>query len=94
MKRGEMMGFYGLLFLGVAVGAIVCAIAWVFNKQTKFHIPLVIPSICIGILIIATGLIVGRWDGMAISIIGIGALAFTLIPVGVIIIHQYQRKKS
>nr|WP_318541002.1 YesK family protein [Terribacillus saccharophilus] len=72
----------------------VCAIAWVINKKTKFYIPLVIPSICFGIFIIVAGLIVGRWNGMAISIIGIDTLAFTIIPIGGIIVHLYQRKKS
>ncbi|WP_146013576.1 hypothetical protein [Terribacillus saccharophilus] len=89
-----MMGFYGLLFLGVAVGAIVCAIAWVFNKQTKYHIPLVIPSICFGILIIAAGLLVGAWNGMSISIIGLGTMAFTILPASSIMVNRYQSKKG
>ncbi|PAF21672.1 hypothetical protein CHH49_09955 [Terribacillus saccharophilus] len=88
------MGFYGLLFFGVAVGAIVCAIAWVFNKQSKFHIPLVFSSMCFGILILAAGLIVAAWNGMAISIIGLGTLAFTILPVGGILVNQYQSKKG
>jgi YesK-like protein len=88
------MGFYGLLFFGVAVGAIVFAIAWIFNKQTKFHIPLVFPSICFGIVTIAAGLIVGAWDGMAISMIGLGTLAFTILPAGSIVVNRYQSKKD
>ncbi|MFP7253545.1 hypothetical protein SFC02_04530 [Terribacillus goriensis] len=88
------MGFYGLLLLGASVGAIVCALAWVLNKQTKFHIPLVLPSICFGLLLIAAGLIVGAWTGMAISIIGLGTLAFTILPAGSIICKRYQGKKG
>ncbi|WP_255220678.1 hypothetical protein [Terribacillus saccharophilus] len=36
----------------------------------------------------------GAWNGMAISIIGLGTLAFTILPVGGILVNQYQVKKG
>lgn len=88
------MGFYGLLLLGMAISAIVCAMAWAVNKQTNFHIPLVLPSICFGVFIIAAGLVVGAWDGMSISIIGLGTLAYTILPACSMIVNRFRRKKG
>lgn len=84
------MGFYGLLFTGVFIGIVSYVLAILINKHTNIHIPVWLPSLLIGILIIATGWMIGRWTGMAVSILGVGSVIATIIPISGKIISKLQ----
>lgn len=79
------MGFYGLLFFGFALGAVLFALADVIKGRTGKNVPLVMTNIIAGALVILGGVVYGNmrdgWIGMAVAIVGSGILMSIVVPL-------------
>lgn len=88
------MGFYGLLFFGFALGAVLFTLVNVINGRLNKNIPLVMTNVIVGVLVILGGVVYGNmqdgWVGMAVLIVGSGILLSIVLPL----IFKLSSKKS